>query len=632
MLQSMRSSSGSWIAKGILGLLVLSFLGWGIADYAHVGMHDTTVARVGDREINIIEFTQRYQQTLRQQQLLSIDPSVAEQLGLAGNVLQGMTTRILYEEEAIDLDLTASDGMVRQAIQQRPEFAGLGGQFDRGQFNFALSSLGVSEADFVELQRRELAADGFIGSVLSGSAAPAAMTDLLYRYFGERRDARYITLTPDAVAGDAAAEIPSEADLEAFFEERGEDFRRPELRSLRYVSITPEAVAEGIEIADAVLEDVFDQRRGEFIQPEQRGISQIVFPSEADAQAAAEALAGLEGDAITVKIDELGLSLIELGVFGQDGIPNPALGEAAFALPGTGVTGAFEGTFGWSIAVVTEIVEGEDPTLDDVVDQLRADLQLDEAYDEVFALGSSLEDAYGAGSSLATAAQEVGLEAVVVEAVDAGGLGPDGQAITDLPAGLSFLRTAFDLDDGEVSFLETTEANAQFMVEVISITPSAIPPLEQVRAAAILAWQEEQQLLAVETLADTLLEQLDGGADLATLAAEISLEVIETIGFSRDGQTDGAGSLPSVLAQDLFAASDGDAVVTADGDRFHVSVLTATKAAGTSAPGDEDLRDSLQSAIARGMGQDLVDQWGQALEGRISVETFPEVYTQVYQY
>lgn len=632
MLQSMRNSSGSWIAKGILGLLVLSFLGWGIADYTHVGMQDTTVARVGDREIDLVEFVQQYQQMLRSQNLQSIDPSVAQQLNLAEGVLQGMAARILYEEAAQELDLTASDSMVREAIQNRTEFQGLTGQFDRNAFSFALANLGIAEADFVEFQRRELAADGFIGSVLAGSAAPEAMTDLLFSYFGERRDARYFSLTPDEIADPISLETPSEAAIADFFQERGEDFRRPELRSLRFVLITPERVAQDIDISQAVLEETFEQRRGEFEQPEQRAISQIVFPSEEEARGAAESLAGLEGDALRVKAEELGLSIIDLGTFAQSGIPNPALGDAAFALDGPGVSEAFEGAFGWSVAIVTDLIPGANPTLEDVADALRNDLALDQAYDEVFALGSLLEDAYGAGVSLAQAARDVGLEPVLIDAVDASGRGPDGQSLATLPAGVSFLQTAFALEDGEISFLETTEANAQFMVEVVSITPSAIPALNTVREEVISAWRENQKVLAVETMAKDLQARLNDGAAISDLAAEAGVEIVEATAFSRDGQVVGGSPVPTIIAQDLFAAAQGDAVMIDDGVGFHIAVVEKIKPAGSGSEGEDVLRDTLTSTLARGMGQDLVDQWGQALQNQISIETFPAVYNQVYQF
>ena len=630
MLQSMRSSSGSWIAKGILGLLVISFLGWGIADYTHVGQHDTTVARVGDREINLMEFTNLYQNSLQSQNLRSLSPEVAQQLQLADSVLRSSIRRYLYEQAAVDLGLTASDEMVRAAIQDRQEFRGLGGQFDRGRFNFFLASLGVAEADFVELQRRELAAQGFIGTFIAGTAAPNGVSKLLFDYFGERRNAQYITLTPENAPIVMTQQIASDSELAAFYEARGEDFRRPELRSLRYVSITPEGVAEGIDVAEDLVQEAYEQRRSEFERPEQRAISQIVFSSQEDAEAAASALAGLEGDAISQQVETLGLSLIELGEFAQDGIPNPALAEAAFSLAGPGVTGAFEGAFGWSVAVVTAIIAGEDPSLEAVADQLRADLALDEAYDEVFALGSALEDAYGAGSTLAQAGEQVGLEVVLVDAVDQRGNGPDGQALTDLPAGLSFLRTAFDLDDGEVSFLETTDANAQFMVEVVSITPSAIPPLDQIRDLVLLAWQEEQLLLAVEEMAESLVDRLSAGATLNEVAAEATLDIVTTTGFSRDGQVLSGDRVPSLLAQDLFAAATGDALLSVDGDSFHIAVLTGITQAGSGGEGDDTLRDTLEATLSQGMGQDLIDQWGQALQNTISVETFPQVYNQVY--
>lgn len=632
MLQSMRSSSGSWIAKGILGLLVLSFLGWGIADYAYVGGNQTTVAKVGDREITIYEFTQSYQQMLRARQLQSLDASILEQLNVAESVLQGMASRVLYEEAAQQLDLTASDSMVRDAIQTRPEFTGLTGQFDRNQFNFTLASIGVTEADFVEIQRRELSAETLIGSVVSGSAAPKAMTDLLFDHFGERRSAQYLRLTPKNAPLSFTQQVPTDSDLQSFYEERGDDFRRPELRSLRFVSITPEAVAAEIDIADSELMASFEQRRAEFQQPEQRALSQVVFASEDEARAAESALAGLDSDSVSLKANELGLSVIELGTFARDAIPNPALADAAFTLSSPGVTSAFEGSFGWSLGIVTEIIAGEDPSFEDVAEELRTDLALAQAYNDVAAIGSALEDAYGSGSTLADAAAELGLDAVVVEAVDDLGRNPSGQMLTNLPTGQSFLRTAFQLEEGDVSFLETSESNGLFMVEVIAVTPSAIPPLEQVRPAVLEAWQEDTTLMAVEELAEAYIERLANGDTITALGTEAGLAVTSAEGFTRDGQSIQETSLPGILVQDLFESDVGEGIMAVDGENIYVARLTDIQPARDSNEDASQLENGLISALTEGMEQDIIQQWGQALESQITVETFPSVYNQVYQY
>ena len=98
---------------------------------------------------------------------------------------------------------------------------------------------------------------------------------------------------------------PGEDELKALYEERKEDFRRPELRSMTYVLISPEALARDIEITDQEVTDAFEQRRDSYGQPERRTLSQILFASADEARAAAETLKGLPPEDVAVKVEEM---------------------------------------------------------------------------------------------------------------------------------------------------------------------------------------------------------------------------------------------------------------------------------------------------------------------------------------
>ncbi|NMM44011.1 hypothetical protein HH303_05955 [Rhodospirillaceae bacterium KN72] len=626
MLQQLRSTTGSWIAKGILGLLVLSFLGWGIADYTNVSTRSTTAAEVGDIEIGYTEFANTYQTFLRRQGLSAVDADVARQLRLADSVLKNMTTRALYEAEAKSQNLTASDAMVRQEIETRPEFQNATGQFDRLRFENVLIQSGLSEGAMVEMLRRDSARAQLIDAVTAGSAAPSAMVDLLFRHFGERRSAAYVSFPLDSV--DVHGE-PDDAALQAFFDERKEDFRRPELRSLTYVLISPEALAEEIAVDDADIAASYEARHDEFVQPETRDLAQILFPTEEAAREAAETLKGVGMDELPGKIEALGLKLIDLGTFERDTVPNEGLADASFAIDAPGATDAFQGAFGWSVAVVKSITPGNEPTLDDVRDTIRDDLALDRAYDEVFKRGNHLEDAFGQGQTLEEAAATADLPVAKVDAVDAQGRGPDGSPVDDLPAGLTFLRTAFDLNDGEVSFLETTESNAMFMVRVDAITPAAIPELADVRQSVVDAWKEDRREAAAENKAKTLVGRLEADADIETLAAALGLDHGTVDSFARTGQSTQGAGLPETLARELFGKKEGEAAYAQDGDRFFVARVTGIKPADAAA--EPAFRDNLADTVAVGMSQDLNEELGKALAGKYPITTNPAVYEQVYQ-
>ena len=51
MLQAIRSRAGSFVVKGLFGLLILTFGIWGIGDIFRNRPTDTVVATVGDESI-----------------------------------------------------------------------------------------------------------------------------------------------------------------------------------------------------------------------------------------------------------------------------------------------------------------------------------------------------------------------------------------------------------------------------------------------------------------------------------------------------------------------------------------------------------------------------------------------------
>lgn len=627
MLQKMRSSTGSWIAKGILGLLILSFGAWGLADYAGVGgMGGSVAAEVGDREIGVREFNAAYQTFLQRNNLAAVEPETAQQLGLADTVLNNLTTVALYEAEATSLALTASDDMVRRDLETRPEFQSVTGQFDRLRFEQYLGFVGMNEETMVHAARRELGRGQLIGAVTAGTDAPDAVVGMLFNHFGERRTAEIVRIDLDAIPTPTVT--PSDADLAAFFDERKEDFRRPELRALTYVVISPEGLAADMEIDESDIRAAYEERRAQFVEPEIRDIAQIIFPDEAAAVAAVEALRAVPIEEIGEHAESMGLTPVELGAVPRSAVPVATLGDAAFAVDGPGVSDPFEGAFGWSLAIVRSVTGGIEPSYEDVRDRVRGEIALDRAYSEVFERGNLLEDGFGQGMSLEEASSSIGLTTASIAAVDSAGRGPDGVAIDSLPPGLMFLRTAYELDEGETSFLETAETDAMFMVRVDTIIPSAIPPLDEVRGGVLAAWLYDQTEAAAEETAKAVVASLSAGADIATAAASVGAEVETVDGFARTGEGPNGTRVPAELARELFTLTTGDATYASDNEGFVIGKLTDISAASDAS--SDAFRDNLSTVVARGMAEDIIEQLGSALREKHSVRTFPGAYEQVY--
>src|SRR3546814_5353245 len=101
MLQQMRSGAASWIAKGLMVLLVLSFGAWGVADYIRNFNTGGDVAKVGDQSITQAEFSESWRREVASMQRRfgpNFNAEQARQLGLDETVLTRMVEDKLYEQ------------------------------------------------------------------------------------------------------------------------------------------------------------------------------------------------------------------------------------------------------------------------------------------------------------------------------------------------------------------------------------------------------------------------------------------------------------------------------------------------------------------------------------------------------
>ena len=147
MLNTLRESTGSWIVKIFLGLLVLSFAVWGIGDLFRL-KPDAAVVTVADTKISGREFLNDFnRQVRRMQQSLgpTFDTQQARQLGMVDQVIQQAVTRALYDQEVAELELTISDADIVAWIQQSSAFKNSFGRFDKLRFEQVIAQNGFNE-------------------------------------------------------------------------------------------------------------------------------------------------------------------------------------------------------------------------------------------------------------------------------------------------------------------------------------------------------------------------------------------------------------------------------------------------------------------------------------------------------
>src|ERR1700716_2373936 len=160
MLRGMRKASSNWLGKiimaTVMGVLIISFGVWGIADIFK-GFGQSTLAKIGRTEISTEQFRQLYTEKLQQigrqfGRPLTMDQARA--FGLDRQVLQQTIAEAALDEEARRLGLGQSDAETMRMIYSDPNFKGGSAAFDPARFQATIRQFGFSEQRYAADQRR----------------------------------------------------------------------------------------------------------------------------------------------------------------------------------------------------------------------------------------------------------------------------------------------------------------------------------------------------------------------------------------------------------------------------------------------------------------------------------------------
>jgi peptidyl-prolyl cis-trans isomerase D len=126
MLRGLRKASSNWLGKAIMavvmGILIVSFGIWGIADIFR-GFGQSTLAKVGHTEISMNEFRQIYTDRIQQIGRQFGRPLTMEQaraLGFDRQVLNQTLAEAALDEETRQLGLGQSDAETMRVIDADP--------------------------------------------------------------------------------------------------------------------------------------------------------------------------------------------------------------------------------------------------------------------------------------------------------------------------------------------------------------------------------------------------------------------------------------------------------------------------------------------------------------------------------
>lgn len=613
MLEALRKAAHSWIAKILFALLILSFAVWGIGDVVRGGLSSQPAIVAGNIEISSTEVLNQYRrEVIRLQRMFGpqFTEEQARQMGMLDSTIEQLSARALLDQASRDLDLTASDEAVMQALASNPAFRNELGQFDRYRLRQAINQAGYGEDQFLAMARQDMVRGQLIGAVADGVAAPEPVVQALFAHRAEKRVADLLTFPADKVPAPAA---PDEAALKAYHEANSQTFMAPEYRSFTAIVLRPADVASEVTITDKDLEDAYAQRAHEFVEPEIRSLRQIVFDDQAKAQKAAElAQQGRDIDAIAAELGEPAVDLSQMDHKTLAGL-SADLADAVFALRQPGITQPVKSPFGWHVVAVGEIRPGKERPLAEVRDQLRQDVLQERAVDRLYELANKVEDTLAGGKSLDEAAQKFSLKVIKATAADSQGKDPNGKPVEGIPASAAFLKTVFETPEGsETRTTELENAGGFFVAHVDKVVPPALRPFDTVQDEVLKAWQTEQRLAAARQQAEQALASLKEGKTPAGLG----IQPQTTQPFTRAPAPASGVAAPVAAAAFRLQPGRADLVNTPDG----AVVVVLQKILPADPQADAAILAQTRQQLGQQMASDVIDQLVAALHARHGVK------------
>ena len=490
----------------LIAMLVAGLSGFGVENF---GGGQVAIGKVGDTEITANDYAREMQSqvnAMSRQFGTPISMTDARALGIDTQVMQGLVNRAALDDEAAKLGLSVGDTAVAAELGKISAFQSLSGGFDRQAYGQVLQQNGTNEAEFEAGLRRDVARSLLTGAVAGGVLTPAALTDTLTTWAGEKRGFSLLILDESAL--DAPLPAPTEAEVKAHYDANIATYTRPEAKRIQYAALLPESLAPAIEVPEDDVKKAYDARIAEFMIPEKRLVERLVYPDDAAAAAAKAKLdAGTPFDDL---VKERGLTLqdIDLGDVSKSDLADA--GDAVFALTGPGVVGPLPSDLGPALFRMNAVLAAQETTYEQAKPDLLLILQTEAAAKTIADKVEAIDDALAGGATLEDLAKDHGMTLATTDYVA-------GASDNDAIAGYTAFRTAADkLAEGdfpEATLLEDGGLVSMQMLETVPPAPVALDKIldkvtEDTRAAALSK--------ALSAKAAAVKAAVDGGAALDT--------------------------------------------------------------------------------------------------------------------
>lgn len=391
MLEAIRDRAQGWIARVILGLVILTFAIFGVDSYINDRSAVVEVAKVGSDPISLQDF----QLALRNQKdaleangegkVNTEDPKFRQA------VLDDLITVRVMTLAAQKSGIKANPQRALKSLAEIPVFQEAG-KFSPARMDSWLRNRGMSQAQLLALLQQDVQLSQLEVGLREGSLTADGSVKLLVTALSEQREVNEQVFETRRFL---APEKIDPAAIEAEYKAQRAQFETPAQVRVEYLVLSLDAIKGQIKADEAAVRRHYDSHLSRYSEPEQRRARHILIAARPDQPAAERSQARKKAEQVLGEAKKAPGQFADLarkhsqdpgsasnggdlGFFTRDRMVK-VFADTAFALKKGEVSGVVESEFGYHIVLLEEIRAAQAQPFERLKAQLTEEWRTQEA-------------------------------------------------------------------------------------------------------------------------------------------------------------------------------------------------------------------------------------------------------------
>jgi len=378
----------------LLLFIVPSFALVGISSYIR-GNSDSTIAKVAGETISQQEFDDALRNRINQMRQRygdKFDEAMFNTPEAKQSILDNLIAQHALKAEVQSEKLAIPDHILQQNILAIPGLTLPDGSFDNPGYKRILAAQGMTPAMYENSLRNDLAQQQLTNSIQTSAFVPKTVVAQVNAITSQEREVQAINFKLADFVKDV--HVTDEL-LKSYYDKNGAQFEIPEMAKIDYVVLSGDTLAGQMTVSDEEIKEYYEQNKKNYTTDEQRRASHILIKVNKDASATDKAAAKAKAEEVLALVRKQPANFAELAKqYSQDdgsaaqggdldyfgkGMMLKPFEDAAFKLKQDEISDLVETDFGYHIIRLTAIKPAQVKSIDQVKDQITADIKKQKA-------------------------------------------------------------------------------------------------------------------------------------------------------------------------------------------------------------------------------------------------------------